>query len=134
MPVNNSKFQIGTVISVPKTFIKHVGIVTGNYHYGQPTVISNTPKYGKVVEHTLEDFLGGQELSIVSVPDNFMLGQRAVQKAYSLLERPYNLFSYNCEHLVSDAFSLKPQSPQLAGWSTAFIVGTGLLLTLTSKR
>lgn len=131
---NITELQLGTVISVPKAFVKHVGIVTGNYHQGQPTIISNTPKYGKVVEHTLEDFCGGKEFRIESLPQTYADGYRAVQKAFSRLGKPYQLTKYNCEHLVTDAFSLKPQSPQLAGWSAAFIVGTGLLLTLTSKR
>jgi hypothetical protein len=131
---NINEFHLGTVISVPKAFIKHVGIVTGNYHQGQPTIISNTPKYGRVVEHTLEDFCGGKEFKVESVPQIYMDGYRAVQKAYSRLGKPYQLTKYNCEHLVTDAFSLKPQSPQLASWSTALLVGTGLLLTLTQKR
>ncbi|MEP1305089.1 MAG: lecithin retinol acyltransferase family protein [Balneola sp.] len=131
--MNNTKLALGSVISVPKAFIKHVGIVTGNYYAGQPTIISNTPKYGKVVEHTLSDFCDGKQYKILSTPQNYLDGYRAVQKAYTLLDKPYNLFMYNCEHLITDAFSLKPQSPQLTNWSTAFIVG-GLLLTLTQKQ
>lgn len=131
---NHSELKMGSVVSVPKAFIKHMGIVTGNYLQGQQTVISNTPKYGKVVEHTLEDFCDGKGLSLVSTPTNFVVGYKAVQKAYGLLGRSYNLFSYNCEHLISEAFSLKPQSPQLAGWSTVFLLGTGVFLTLTSKK
>ncbi len=130
---NITELQLGTVISVPKGFVKHVGIVTGNYHQGQPTIISNTPKYGQVVEHTLEDFCGGKEFKIESIPKSYADGFRAVQKAFSRLGRPYQLTKYNCEHLVTDAFSLKPQSPQLAGWSFALLVGTGLLLTLNQK-
>lgn len=125
----------GTVISVPKNLITHVGIITGSTHIGQPTVIANTPKYGEVVEQTLDDFCNGLNYQIISKPQNFMIGLRAVQKARQLIGKPYNVFSYNCEHLIAEAFSLKPESPQLQKWTAlSLLLGTGLLFLSTSNK
>lgn len=131
---NYQKLTPGTIISVPKTVIKHVGIVTDKYWDGHPTIIANTPQYGKVVEQTLSEFCEGYDFEVLSVPNNYRLGIQAVYKAYSLLNKSYNLFTYNCEHLISEAYSLKPQSPQLQQWSLALFLGAGIFLTLTKTK
>ncbi len=125
----------GTVISVPKGVITHVGVITGRTHLGRLTVIANTPRYGKVVEQTIDDFCDGANFKVVSRPKNFFQGYKAVQRASQLIGKPYNAFSYNCEHLITDAFSLKPESPQLQKWTAlSLILGTGLLLFSTSNQ
>ncbi|MFY0696700.1 MAG: lecithin retinol acyltransferase family protein [Balneola sp.] len=125
----------GTVISVPKGIITHVGVVTGRRHMGRPTVIANTPRYGKVIEQTIDDFCSGMNFKVVSEPKNFFQGHKAVQRASQLIGKPYNALSYNCEHLITDAFSLKPESPQLQKWTAlSLLVGTGLLFLSTSNQ
>lgn len=130
----NQKLNPGTVISVPKSVIKHVGLITDNYWQGKPTVIANTPKYGHVIEQTLDDFCDGLNYMVVSVPQDYLIGLKAVSKARRLIGKPYSLFAYNCEHLINDAYSFKPQSPQLKRWSLGLIISAGLLITLTNTQ
>jgi len=110
--VINSNIKDGTVISVPKGLIEHYGIYTTHPYWGFSTVISNSGKHGKVVEESLQEFSGNKTIKINGYPGN-LPPNKVVQNARSLLNRPYNVFTSNCEHFVRKVHGEDESSPQL---------------------
>lgn len=114
--------QPGSYVSSSRTLYRHVGIVTDKIIEGQQTVISNTGKYGKVVEQTIEEFCDGGDLvnhgRMGSLPTEEILSRarRALGKKYSIL-------TSNCEHFVRHAYGVKEESPQV---QTA-LIGMGVM-------
>lgn len=101
----------GTVVSVPKGPVEHVGITASK---GQ-TVISNSGKYGKVIEQKLTEFSNGKKISVKGYISNLPSWQ-VVKNARSYLNEKYHLINNNCEHLVTKAHGKEKMSPQLRGW------------------
>lgn len=110
--INPAHFRPGTVVSTPRPGYSHYGITTDRYINGYPTVISNTSKFGKVVEEPMEDFLGGYDLRMEgywgSLPEYAVLA-----RARGNLGAQYDLFSRNCEHFVRFVHGLESESPQI---------------------
>lgn len=100
--------QVGDIISTPAYgVINHWGIYTG-----QGSVISNSKRYGKVVEESLSSFLNGKKLSWIGYPGT-LSGHEVISRARQLVGKKWNLVKSNCEHFAHHVHGLKPTSPQL---------------------
>lgn len=110
-------FLAGDIVSRRKGLVMHHGIVLEDGR-----VLHNTPLQGEHVS-SFGEFSRGNRVH----GRNLSLEQRRsiLSKVDSKEEnghQRYNLFTNNCEHLVTGATSHKPRSPQLGGW----LVGAGV--------
>lgn len=102
----------GTVVGARLGLITHVGIVTDRYAGGQPMVISNSMRSGRVEEEPLRIFQGGFPLVPVTQPA-LVPASEVLSRARQKLGTRWDLLSWNCEHFVHWAFGQDPKSPQL---------------------
>ena len=105
---------LGTRVSVRFLFglFEHVGLVSGYYANGEPAIVSISAAKG-FVQEPLSAFAAGQQWFYKEAPRG-LAPEWVVMRALSMAGRPYDLFSWNCEHLVSYAYGQKAHSPQLA--------------------
>jgi len=110
---------VGTKVSVPFLFgfCEHVGFVSGYYANGEPAVISISASKG-FVQEPLSSFAGGHQWVSGGRPLDLSPAW-ILYRAFSVAHRPYNLFSWNCEHLVAYAYGQEVRSPQIAAVSAA---------------
>lgn len=120
----------GMVIAVRCGLYDHVGLVTDCFMGGLPTVISNSKRHKRVVEEPMERFCDGKALRVICYPGH-LSAQAILRKARSALGRSYDLFSGNCEHFVTWAYGVTPQSPQLR--FVAALGFAGLFLWLLAR-
>ena len=113
-PVTSGHLPPGTVVSVPvfKLF-RHKGIVSDRFINGCPMVISNSARAGGVAEEPWEVFAAGQAATVEEYPST-LPGYVILQRARQHIGTKYQLFDWNCEHLVSHAHGKRPESPQVA--------------------
>ena len=105
--------QPGTVVSVRVFLIfRHIGIVSDRWHRGRPMVISNSARSGTVLDESWDVFAQGRTVSIQGYPGR-LPAHEVLRRARSLVGTQYHLRGWNCEHLVTYAHGLKPQSPQV---------------------
>lgn len=104
---------------------QHVGIYVGN-----GIVFHNTPTNGEHLA-TVDTFATSQPLHVfisdAARRQRALIGVRSALKA----PRPYSLLSNNCEHTLTRAFGLRPNSPQLGQWALIFAIG---LLAVSANR
>lgn len=104
----------GTVVSVPLLGVfRHKGIVSDRFHNGEPMVISNSPNAGGVTEEPWDAFASGNPVTVEGYPSN-LPPRTVVQRARARIGSRYQLFNWNCEHLVSYAHGQQPATPQVA--------------------
>lgn len=118
--------QTGSVVSIDKILYRHVGIDTGDGR-----VIHASKKKGIWVWEPVGEFSEGKPIRYEGYPGN-LPGDEVVGRAARLVGRRYNLFTNNCEHLVTEAHGLPRQSSQLRGW--AFAVSALLLVSVLAKK
>lgn len=125
-PFGTSWPHPGSVVSVP-IFLgyRHLGIVSDRFSNGKPMIISNSSRAGGTKEETLETFSQGRPVRIDQASDDLRAFE-IVQRARSRLGSPYDLLSWNCEHLVAYARGLTPSSPQILG--TLAFAALGLMI------
>lgn len=125
--------QPGLVISVPKGIVNHFGIVTNRLINGLPTVISNSGRWGKVVEETWWNFTERQRITVHwgTTPEWRLW---VVDRAYSLKEHPYSLFSSNCEHFVRKVYGFREESPQLQAGVALSAIAAVVLYAITTDN
>ena len=68
------------------------------------------------------DFASGQNVREEGYPSHLSECD-VVQNGLNLMDRPYRLFSDNCEHLVAQCHGLPKHSPQLKNWTIAALAG-----------
>lgn len=101
----------------------HRGIFAGFDLAGQVWVIHNA-KNQFVKWDLLEAFAEGQTVTLLKrVARNIYEQNLIVARAKSLLGRKFDLWSFNCDHLVTYALAGVPKSPQLG-----FFLGGILIL------
>lgn len=104
----------GTVVSAPFLGIfRHRGLVSDRCHNGKPMVISNSAPAGGVTEEPWDTFAAGNEVTIEGYPSD-LPPWTVIQRARVRIGTSYQLFNWNCEHLVSYAHGQRPASPQVA--------------------
>jgi len=107
--MNQPKF--GDILYRSKLLVQHVGIMLDG-----GKVLHNSPKNGVEI-CALKEYSKGKEVKVVSSDLDVDQQISFKQKAIAMVEqgREYNLFDFNCEHLVSLVKSGHKYSPQLAG-------------------
>lgn len=119
--MNQLQLQNGDMIEVVGKFPfpRHVGI------YANGLVIHNH-KSCCVQVTDLQTFSGGRPIRLLSrVVGSWVEQQYVVQRAYSLIEKKYDLLNFNCEHAAYYAQTGMAKSPQLG---FAILAGLALLL------
>lgn len=116
----------GSIVSVPIVFgYRHLGIVSDRFHGGKPMVISNSARSGGVYEEPWDVFSQGKPFRIKETHAGIG-GSEAIRRARSLIGTRYDLFSWNCEHLVTFAQGLSPTSPQILATTALVFLGLAL--------
>ena len=127
-------FQTGDIItarvkSLP-LFLHH-GIVVVN-NDGTISVYHNTPMLknssgGGVVKEDIEEWILSRD--IIDVEQTGLSREFIEQKSYELSDRPFNLFSFNCEQYIALLRDGRRKSPQLL----FFISGIAICLLFKGK-
>ena len=110
------------MVSASRSLYAHVGIVSDGIAGGMPAVISSSKVLGHVVKETWEQFAGASPVRYAGYPGG-LPRHVVVARAEAQLGRRWALFD-NCEHFVTRAHGIKPQSGQLR---TAIAAGIALL-------
>lgn len=110
--INPATLIPGTVVSTGRPGYRHFGITTNRYVNGIPTVISNTGKFGRVIEEPLSSFQEESDLRIEGYWGK-LPPHEVLRRAETKFGSPYMLFTSNCEHFVRFVHGLQPESPQL---------------------
>jgi len=123
-PVTPSSLRPGTAVSVwVFPFFRHKGIVSDRFFGDNPMVLSNSARARGVAEEPWDVFASGQHVLVEGYPGS-LAPSAVVHRARSLVGTKYDLFDWNCEHLISYAHGLVPKSPQVAiVIAAALIVG-----------
>ena len=125
-----NQLQNGDMVEVqgPWLFPRHVGI----YAAGRGFV--HNSKANKRVELTnLFGFSGGYPLRVLwRVAGTPFEQEQAVQRAFALMGRPYDLLNFNCEHAAYAAQTGTARSPQL-GFAFAMLLLSGIGLWAWAK-
>jgi hypothetical protein len=103
--------RLGSVVGVAIGPVMHVGIVSYPSIFGS-NVISSSPRTRQVTEETLFEFANGGRVMDLGYPGQ-LAPHVVIERARRKLGEPWNLFTANCEHLVSWAHGLEVTSPQL---------------------
>lgn len=120
----------GLIVSVPVLVIyRHRGIVTDRYIEAKPCVLTTAPGRGVVEEQW--DVFDPHGVAIREGYPGVLEYWQVLDRARRHLGRPYDLFGFNCDHLVADAHALPMYSPQLRATMT---VGAVLGLALMAGR
>lgn len=113
----------GSIVSTPILLgYRHLGIVSDRFHGDLPMVISNSSRSGGVEEEPWALFLQGGPVRVERHGQG-LDAARIVARARSRLGTPYDLFRWNCEHLVTFALGRNPQSPQLRATVATLALG-----------
>jgi hypothetical protein len=101
------------VVSVPIFFFyRHKGIVSDRWYDGKPMVISSSDRAGGAREEPWDVFAQDRVVTV----DGYLGGLSSVevlQRARSLIGTPYHVLIRNCDHFVTYAHGLEPQSAQV---------------------
>jgi len=115
----------GAVVAVSPLIATHFGIATD-----RGTVIANSKRKHCVCEETVEEFSGGWPIRVVGYLGNLGAAE-VLNRARSLLGRPYDLLGFNCEHFVRQTHGLKPKSSQIR---TALVLGVAVAVAAFLAR
>lgn len=116
--INYLNLRPGDRVIVPKSvanIVMHHGIYAGYDQNGQHWFLENHHSSG-VRYISAENFFQNIPLTKLRVQyfsGNAQERQQAINFGKSLLGRPYDLFSYNCEHYSNDVQFRTPKSPQV---------------------
>jgi hypothetical protein len=115
------------VVSIPTFLIyRHKGIVSDRWHNGKPMIISNSARAGRVCEEPWDVFAEGHAVAGDGYPGG-LPNYEVIGRARLLIGTQYDLFNWNCEHFVTKAHGLKPQSPQVAVTAAVAALCVGVL-------
>ena len=93
---------------------------------GRLAIIHNSKQHGQVVLDDFQGFSSGKAVSLIDRPPTIESKRQTVSRALSMLDQPYDLIGFNCDHHTSYARTGVAESPQLKG----FLVLAGIF-TLT---
>lgn len=117
MTARSYGFEPGDIVAIPFGIgLSHYGIVTAS-----GTVISNSRKYGGVVEQSFPEFANGKRVRLCERTD-VLEGTAAVARARRAKGRPYSLNESNCVHFTRWSHRQKPTSIQVASATVRSLV------------
>ena len=104
---DKTKFKLGDTL-----YIKMIGYYHYGIYVGKGNVIHNSKVNQKVCCEPLNEFSGGRSIRVEPniTSDN---REQAVQTAMLWQNKPYDLFSNNCEHFVKIVHGLEKHSEQI---------------------
>jgi len=131
IPVVPPALLPGTVVSVPILWLwRHRGIVSERFHGDKPMVISNSARAGGLAEEPWDTFAAGQPIAVEGYPGS-LPAHLVLHRARSLMNKAYDVLTWNCDHLTSYAHGLEPRSPQRAATAA---VGIFALMAIGVQR
>jgi hypothetical protein len=111
----------------------HYGVVVGRRGSGEILVVHNDKDLRRVVETTLAEFAKNRPVEMVQRAKRGTEWQVA-ERAAELLGEPYDLWSFNCEHVANYAANGEAASPQvMSALLTLGIAAVGALLLRGGK-
>lgn len=126
--MNDNQFQAGTVLKVWLNYYWHKGILLPDGR-----VLHASKRTGRVTVDSQAEFSDGHIIHAEGYPGN-LLPEEIAHRAYRLIGQPYNLFSDNCEHLVTKVHGLPKQSLQLQQWGAVAVVAILAFVVLNKGR
>jgi hypothetical protein len=109
----------------PGPALDHSGILGKPLPDGRWSAV-HSDKRGVVLTQ-FEDFANDRWVEVVDTPHSPEHQRAILERAYSQIGRPYNVFFANCEHFATWAFYGEPESPQLKRYlAGACAIGLGL--------
>jgi hypothetical protein len=97
-------------------------------------VIDNDKGFG-VSLRTFVEVAAGDPLKVVAFPQSAEHAAAIVERAYSQIGAPYDLFDRNCEHFATWCMTGVPRSYQLYNYTAAAgIMSLGLVLTALNVK
>ena len=102
----------GTLVGVNVNGVVHLGIMSDANVGGEQAVISRSRRSGQALEESWSTFAAGRK-GFVLPPISGLAPFVVLSNAKLLIGTRWDFFSANCEHFVSEAYGLKPTSPQL---------------------
>lgn len=122
--VMKQKLKIGDILYRSKGLVEHAGA-----YLDDNQVIHNSPD-GDVEVCSVEQFADGKNIKVVASGLSELQAQQFQERSKSKLDQSnrYNLFSFNCEQLVSEIINGEASSPQVK----AAVLG-GIACTILAK-
>jgi len=114
--------------------LRHVGICV-DFHplTSEPMIAHNSERFGGVRISPLSEFAEGR--AIRTRRPNSPTNRRDIGRTIAaLIDRPYDVVSFNCEHFTSMLLGNRAHSPQLLFWLSVGLLGGAALLSASSKR
>jgi Lecithin retinol acyltransferase len=131
----------GSVICVRDGAWVHKAILYGVEIVGGEMVVwiaDNNPVRRFPGYRTLQDFANGGDVWIERSVQSWQESEAIIQRVHDQIASGccYDLLTYNCEHFVSAALGLEPESKQLQGYGllAACVVGLVVLANVRSAR
>jgi hypothetical protein len=107
----------GDSVTVPKSIwnvVQHHALYLGADYHGNHWMCENLIGNGVKLTRVEEFFRDVSKVtSIKRFGGTYIERVQAVQKALSLLGKPYDLINYNCEHFVNDVLHNQVRSSQV---------------------
>ena len=131
----DTRYPVGAHFRIRRPYgINHHGIVVGSSvaTLGPVMVIDNAKAAG-VSRRPLEEVAAGDPVEIVARPQSTTHANHIVERAYSQIGKPYDLFSQNCEQFSYWCYEGMPRSPQLHGLVFLAAAVTGIVLLSRSN-
>lgn len=121
----------GALVGVNVNGVIHQGIMSDEFVDGERTVISRSRRSGQALVESWTTFTGGRKAFLMT-PLSDLAPSEVLRNAKSLIGTRWDFFSANCEHFVSEAFGMKPTSPQLK--LGLAVLAIGLVFAATQLR
>ena len=128
-------YPVGAHVRIRRTYgiDHHAIIVGGNGASLSPVMVVDNAKVYGVSQRTLDTVAAGDPVEIVARPQSAEKANHIVERAYSQIGKPYDLFSQNCEHFSNWCYDGMPRSLQLQGFGVLATVVVGLVILSQSK-
>ena len=110
-------FKVGDILYRSKLLVQHAGVVVGDN-----AVLHNSPSGVEIC--SLAKYGEGKVIKVISTNLPERDKEKFIKRALELVQKgkKYQLFNFNCEHLVSSIKDLKPTSSQVTGAAIGSII------------
>jgi hypothetical protein len=131
-----TSYPIGTHIRIWRFgYYHHAVIVGGDAASLSPVMVIDNDKGFGVSLRTFVEVAAGDPVKVVAFPQSAEHAAAIVERAYSQIGAPYDLFDRNCEHFATWCMTGVPRSYQLYNYTAAAgIMSLGLVLTALNVK
>jgi hypothetical protein len=106
--------------------VEHVGIVVGYDCYGKPIIAATSLAHGQGRYESWDAFIDGRSWRVDGNYQSKVPTLEILLRVEQVMDRPYAVQSWNCEHFVTHCLGLPVESRQLQ----KFIAIGGVLLVV----